>query len=420
MNCTRKMSSLLLGLAMAAFALPGIAGNDKKFSLVMSSPDSQSPPPYVLQAIVKNEGNSTISSFSLSVTGGLTVVGVTQPTSGNASFTGSTVTVKNMRPVKSGDSFTVTMGVDKCGDLGVWSAAVWTGSSLNGQSFAIVPGHSNLDSSISCGDPGPGDAINVPFIFACGVTGERGYYDRDGTVGSPIPYFVTVTNPDPAHEALHFRWPDDNTGDPRATFEYDVCAPDPIPDGTTQVAWLNQDGTPANTPGTPAFIDALECLQNADFLPEPYGKLVSDNGATLTVDTSQPAGAHPAIPTPATPFDIVIENERLTVNAIACVDTGDDDEGPDSGECNETGETPGPIAWYVTRGVGNTTPVTHTGTPLVMSTPLPLLPSEGVSFPYTAGSPALMCIAVPASEVDETGNHVTTFIDIGDSHVTGP
>ena len=430
MNRTCKAFCLLLGLAIASFALPSSADNGKQtFSVTMdivASPPAAAPPPFTVMATILNEGNSTINSFQLLV-GGMTVVGVTQPSSGKATFTPASVSVKNMSPLKSGQSITVTIAMNSCGD-GQWSGVAWTGSQLNGQPFNLDPS-SKLATSISCGSFAAGDGFNVPDILNpdC-VTGERGYYDKDGTVfGHGLPIYVTNTVP--TNGKLHFRWPDfqGDVHDALATFEYEVCASGPLPSpGTTKVAWLNTDKSPASTPGTPAFIVAQDCLDNADFLPEPYAKLVSDDGATITVDLTQPTGDHPAIPQPPTPFDIVIESERLTVTAIACSDAGHDDAGVDPFECGENEGGP-PNIWYVTRGVGHTTPVTHTGTPLVMSTPLPLLPDD-VDAPYVGGSPALMCIADqdPSGEEDEeedevvTG-HTTTFIDIGgDGYIGGP
>jgi len=421
MNRTRKVLCLLLGLAIAAFALPGVAGNDQRmYSLnmnIVASPPAPTPPPFTVTATILNEGNSTISSFALFVTG-LTIVGVDQPATGNATFTGSSVSVTNMHPLKSRQSLTVTVRVSSCGD-GTWSAAVRTGSSLNGQTFNLVPGDSNLATSISCGDLASGDAFAVPDSLNPGcVTGERGYYDKDGShPEGTIPYFVTNTIP--TNGKLHFRWPDfqGEVRDPLATFEYEVCASGPLPEpGTTLVAWLNTDGTPASTPGTPAFITGLPCLANEDFLPEPFGELSGEGDVgvgddTITVDTSLPGGAHPSIAHPSTPFDIVIDVERMTVNSV------------------ETFEESSVEVWSVTRGVGNTVPAAHSLGQKAMSTPLPLLPDdESVGFPYTPGSPALMCISDqdPGGEADEeedevvTG-HSTTFIDIGgDGHVTGP
>jgi hypothetical protein len=414
MNNLRNVLCVLMAIALATLALPSSADNGKKrFSLsmaIVSAPPAPTPPPFTVTATVTNEGNSTINSFSLSVTG-LIIVGVNPPASGTAAgpFPGSSVSVTKMHPLKSGDSLTLTLQVSSCGD-GAWGASAWTGSSQNGQTFDLVPADSTLATPIPCGDLASNAQFSVPDSLNpnC-VTGQRGFYDKDGSIpAGAVPYFVTNL---PSADQRHFRWPDFQAGgDPLATFRYTICGTGPLPE-LTEVAWLNMDGSPASTRGTPAYITAQDCLENANFLPAPYGTLQADNGGTITVDTTIPGGANGVIVPPALPFDIVIGTERLTVTACA---EGDEDEGIDQ-ECGEQANEP--ETWSVTRAVGNTTQVTHTGG-LVMSTPLPLLP-ENVGAPYTAGNQAQMCIAGQQGE-DEGGNHSTTFIDIGDGWVNHP
>jgi hypothetical protein len=159
----RNVSFVLMAIVLAAIALPSVAGNDKKMvSLNMSSPAVQTPPLYVVLAKVTNEGNSTINSFKLSYSGSLTIVGVQQPATGNATFTASSVTVKSMSPLKSGSSITVMIDVNTCSDDigGAWSVSAWTGSQLNGQSFSLAA-DSNLATAVSCGSLPPGAPINV-------------------------------------------------------------------------------------------------------------------------------------------------------------------------------------------------------------------------------------------------------------------
>lgn len=437
MNSMRKVLYVLAVMALAAFALPSVAGDNGKklYSLgiatVSTSPDA-TPPYLTLQATLTNNGKSNISSFSFSVAG-LMVFGVDQPASGHASYTASSVSVTNMHPLKSPDSFTVTFRVSNCGDNVSWSPKVWTGSSLNGQNFDPV----SIPSSVSCGSLAAGALFTVVDSTNpdC-VTGQRGYYDKDGSIpNGSLQYFVT--NMLAASNDLHFRWPDFQAGgDPLATFEYTICAPGSVPPApNTQVAWLNTDGSPASTPGTPAFIPAEACLA-PDVLPAPYGSLMGNVGTSdtwITVDTSTPApqltpGVPPgSIALPALPFDIVIANavtgtERMTVTGITCADNGNDDSAPDPVECGER-EGGLPIIWFVTRAVGGTALASHTANALVMSTPLPLLPSTitcydsfgnplpSASCRYVPLNQALMCVAVPA--LNEVGGHATKFIDIG-------
>jgi len=153
-------------------------------------------------------------------------------------------------------------------------------------------------------------------------------------------------------------------------------------------------------------------------LPTPYGTLVGDIGSgdtTITVNALSPTGAHGAIPHALPPFDIVIGTERMTVTAVSS-DDGAAGDLSDPGDFSE-GESEQEV-WTVTRGVGNTAPASHAGGPLVMSTPLPLLPA-GVPAPYTAGSQAQVCIT-SESEAEDHQSHTTTLIDIGDGWIKGP
>jgi hypothetical protein len=424
-------------LVMTAFAVTASAGNDKKqFSLDMElAPPGQASAPFTLSATVKNEGNSTVNSFQLMVVSGLTVVGVDQPATGNATFTGGSVSVKNMRPLKSGDSLTVTLRVSSCGD-GTWSATAWTGAALNGQTFDLVLAHSTLATKILCGSLGAGVAnfIVPDSLNPDCVTVTRGFYDKDGS--SPAGTLdIFVTNTVPINDQLHFRWPDFQVGgDPRATFEYTVCGTGPLPQhrvppATTQVAWLNTDMSPASSPGIPAYIDAQDCLYPA-VLPQPYGTLAAAvlvGDATITVNALSPTGAHGSIAHALPPFDIFVGTERMTVTDVSS------DDGP-AGDLSDPGDfaedEPEVEVWTVTRAVlDGTFPGAYLAGQLVMSTPLPPLPA-GTGLPYVAaGHPAAgkfvqaqMCIAAQTESgpVASPTAHTTTFIDIGDGNILKP
>ena len=408
----------LIAILLAAFALPSVAGNDKKIYNLQTQIVSSSPP-FTVQATLTSEptGNSSFNSFSLSVVG-LQIVGIVgQPNSGNATFTGSSVTVVNASPVKPGKSISVTLALSSCGD-GAWSASAWTGSKLNGQSFDLVPAHSVLATSIPCGTVAQGTAFTVPdTVNPDCVSGMRDYYDKDGTVPIPVPYFVTNTLSAPVNGQLHFRWPTvvaDN-GDPAAAFEYSVCGPGTLPAGglDTQVAWLTDVG------GYPVYIIAPDCIAPNE-LPAPYGTLHGAIGATdisITVDALSFGfpNAHGAIQHALPPFDIVIGTERMTVTAVSSDDGpgGDLSEGP-----SEFGEDEVELEfWTVTRHVGGTLAAAHADDAPVMSTPLPLLPLTGVPPPYVAGHQAQMCIA----DQDNLGaGHFTKLIDIGDGYTKLP
>ena len=418
MSGIRNSLCFLLAVVLAALALPSVAGNDKKqVNVMLNAPSGQTTAPFTVNATVTNKGNSTISSFSLTVIFGQTVVGVVPAASGKATFTASTVSVKNMSPLKSGDSFMVQILMNTCGDSH-WGATAWTGSQLNGQSFGLDLLHSQLDSSAACGPAvAAGGAFNVPVYQSppC-VTGERGSYDKDGTSGNPVEFFVTNLLSGP-NGVLHFRWPDGAGAgnDASAAWEYTVCA------SLTSVAWLNDQGGSAST-GNPVFVPAQDCIE-PNQLPTPYGTLAADlfagDTTTISVNTAAPAGTIPypgSQPTDpnhsGSEFDLVIGSERITVKLV-CLDNEDNDP-DDPNDCTETDEGEGEALKIVQRGARGTQAADHIGPNiLVMSTPLPVqvgpYSAGQTAAGYAVGNQALMCISRHPDEEDSS----TTFFDIG-------
>jgi len=446
MNNLRNVLRILMALVLATLAFPALADDDsdwwKQYNLdmaIVSAPPAQANPPFTVTAKIRNTGLLPIGSFTLTATG-LTIVSVSQPGNGGkvtGPFPGQSVSITHMFPLFFSESLTLTLQVNSCGD-GTWKTVAWAGEFLNGPSLDLDADDSALETSITCASVASGKPFTVPDSLNpnC-VTGERGYYDKDGSIPEgALP--IVVTNTVPTNFQLHFQWPDslsESGGDPLATFQYTVCGSGPLPEDLTPpqdtfVAWLNTDGSSASSPGTAAYIMAQNCNANADFLPAPYGTLVMDSGGTkitLNTDPKQTPSVQGLIHPPKKPdgtddlpFDIVIGTERMTVTA--CADSDDLKGGEtDNMECGELEE---PEVWTVTRPVGKTTQVTHQGG-LVMSTPLPLLGStvscvdaNGVallatSCKYVALSPALMCIQNQMVVDPETGPHSTTFIDIG-------
>ena len=140
---------------------------------------------------------------------------------------------------------------------------------------------------------------------------------------------------------IAFVW--DTTGQPNAAFAYKVdWAPEFVDPVTglpkrTKLAWTV-------TGSTPNYVDGRACLSPS--LPYPYGTL----GVTIGVSDTTLVVGPPAVPVtlPATPFPIVIGNERMSVTAVSGT------------------------SWTVTRGAGGTTSAAHPSGASVMSTPFPL------------------------------------------------
>jgi len=225
------------------------------------------------------------------------------------------------------------------------------------------------------------------------ASGSRGSMNKEGTSCTPvsIAFDSTVVG---GPNFVRLRW--DTASQPNAAFKYDVqwhpIAVDPVtgmPPVTrrTKVAW-DVDGS-----GNPIFVFANACLSQ-DF-PKQYATLQADGGTTLTI--SAPTGV------PATaPFDIVIDNERMTVTA------------------GQTG-----TSWTVVRAVGGTTQTTHSAGAAVMSTPLPIdrnpFKPDGVTVNPYKDKQAHMCIRYEGFMAFGPGRvqFTTSVFDIGDGFIDG-
>jgi hypothetical protein len=410
MNGIRKVLLMLVAaLALAAFALPGMAagpGPQKTYSIVIDTsgatystpvptPDNPSPEPVLntpvpVTVTVRNESppstaNSNIGSFTFSLAGFTIVTNdpnhpiVLQScpfgspcvvdTTSTLSATGSTITVTNINPpIQAQGTYQVSFSITSCGDGSLANIAVYNGSMLNGTTFKFFSGDSVTKGSVSCGELTCGSPFTVPGTSPT-VTGQRGFYDKDGATCVQFGYFVTNTV-SVVGGNLYFRWPTGNEpdADPAAAFTYTIAAATNNP----QVAWLTDHL------GNPIFIPAPSCIGG---LPAPYTTLVADASATdKKIYVANAAG----LPSPN--FDIVIDTERMTVTQVQTSN-------------NQTTLT-------VTRHVGGTSASSHTTGAPVMSTPLPILQSS--SGPYQQGNQAQACLVGQS-------NGSTTFIDIGDS-----
>lgn len=165
---------LLLGLVatgalIAATAVPGFAAKPqaaKIYTLEVTPAEAvaeQSTDFFVKMTNV-TPGNSNPNSFSVTPPAGFAVTGasISAATNPNASATvatvGSTVNVRNLDPVKTNQSVTLKITattpplVETCSQGGfTWSATVWTGSSLSGDTFALNnAGPAQVTTLVSC------------------------------------------------------------------------------------------------------------------------------------------------------------------------------------------------------------------------------------------------------------------------------
>ena len=156
MTSIRQLFGFIVAvLALAAFAVPA-AAQQKVYSLNMAPPSITSGAPAAMTATFKNEtpnGNSTINSMSLTAPTGLTITAASIAI-GNVAIVsgGKTVNITNMYPVKPGDSVVLSLTVTSVATCtpssGNWSAVVYTGSNLSGQTFGLVANHSSLGTTI--------------------------------------------------------------------------------------------------------------------------------------------------------------------------------------------------------------------------------------------------------------------------------
>ena len=399
MNAIRKLLMLVMAVALAAFALPGIAVTPNKHYVLTMVPGvadpTQNDTPVTATIFNDNPSgsNSQIGSFTVSIANnvsGIVIIGADpDPVLGGAvTSTPNSASVTGITPLKPGQSYTLTLHVQGCGDGNTWSATVWSGSNLSGGVYTDS-GTGNETTNVSCGVVGCSDPLGGLAVSSIlGGGSIRGPFNQDGVCSSTdtVNYFVTdrLTTP---NGFLHVRW--DNTA-PDAVFFYVVNQALGNP---PKFAWKT------DLQGNPIYVAGQACFGGANALtPKPFGTLISDNGGKiLKVDTS--TGLYP-VPT-AVPFPIIIGpkplEEYLMVTKV-------------------NGQT-----WTVMRG---TSPHVHPTNAPVMSTPKVLLPNPVACFdsagnqlasnacPYVPATPAQMCY-VPI----DTQN--TYIFDIGDGYVKG-
>lgn len=326
------------------------------------------------------------------------------------------------------------------------TATNYTGATSN--AFKVFAG------ILACGDP-----IAASFIDPANLapdqpgyaSGTRNPYNKDGVSEQCVPVLYTFTNTILANETVNLTW--DTISQPNAAFEYTlnwqaqpVEAGDKVSGWPMElrpvVAWLNADGSESTgLSPNPAFVPGLACLRNA--LPTPYGTLVNgvdDQPGTVSITVTgiasnpsinnplppgtpytQPVPGDPALP--AYPFPIVIADKVGGVQGTATermLVTGDTARSSSGGIWTMT--------FTVQRGDGMTTLAAHDPAYRVMSTPLPLIPTDDpTNYPttgvYAPGTQAHMCIAAHGfTSFDFSGGtahllYKTHVFDIGDGWV---
>jgi hypothetical protein len=331
------------------------------------------------------------------------------------------------------------------------TATNYTGATSN--AFKVFAG------ILACGDP-----IAASFIDPTNLapdqpgygSGTRSSYNKDGVAEQCVPVLYTFTNTILTNETVNLTW--DTSSQPNAAFEYTLnWQAQPVEAGDTVsgwpmelrpvVAWLNADGSESTgLSANPKFVPALACLGNT--LPKPYGTLVNavdDQPGTVSITVTgiasnpsinnpqtgtpytKPVPGDPALP--AYPFPIVIADmvggSQATATERMLV-TGDTVRSQSGGIWTMT--------FTVQRGDGMTTRAAHDAGYRVMSTPLPLIPTDDpTNFPatvlppgvvvYVPGTQAHMCVAAHGfTSFDFSGGtahllYKTHVFDIGDGWV---
>jgi len=435
-------------LALAAFALPGMADGNRTFSLAMcvgswSANLSTTPPqfsctpsPGVLSAKIKNTTTANVggaTSATLFVDTGWKIVSVSNIQEDGVPVRATPIvstpgqfSVADLPPLKPGASLTMDFQVSaaSCGD-GTWSAGVWTGTPPpSGQPFSEDQDPlSQLQTSVSCGQLACPSSFTVTrpdtSLKAGQVSVTVWNPDKIGECQLDPAYFLTNDILKTSAPFVHWRLADEFE-----VVSYTVNIPGPSsPAPTPQVGWLKcssggalADGTDPNSVLgcmiTPPACQPLTPPQVA------YGTLaatVQPGATTVQVNLSVPFSK-----LPARPFPIVIVND-----------------GYQGAERMLVTKATGGGTFTVTRCDGFTCDVnnqpTHTfgsnpATKFVMGTLLPTLEVDYLGQPYNfspaqaaAGyhlhMQAQMCLSSmtgPLTDTDGSKYYPTTLFDQGD------
>jgi hypothetical protein len=434
MKSLRLVLGLVFALAVATFTMPaGASSPDKLFGVTTGTNFLAAGSSIAAVVVFTNQtpkgANSYINSAKLALPTGVTYVGVSSivTTNGSSSSSGGTATFGNgvisingITGVRPGGTLKVTVQVSvpsaaTC-TASAWKGSAWTGNSFNGDSFApypnadsnVAPVYAGCDGILPCGGSftKPAELTSTDPGFS---SSTRSLYNKDGTTTNAgcvtVPYSYTNDLLAASNPSSHLTWLLQDTAVFTTSINFGLrpAGPSGVVTATTaQVAWLP-------TSGAPVFIDAPACLGTnpPNNTPAPYATLQTTlaSGSDTPNITVAPIAGGVALPTTGT-FPIVIGTERLTATFVST------------------------NTYSITRGDGGTTAGPHAIGALVMSTPLPLLPSSFSPTPaqaaagYAAGMQAQMCVleyGYQSGGVDAGGNPMVfdfgTFIDIGDGWI---
>ena len=378
MNSLRKIVGILLAMTLVAFALPGIAGPAKSFTVNVSPlqvPVGTSNLTASFANVSPPQSNSTINSVILTLPAGtgLTINSIT-PTTGvtlspnvGLPYSGPgplQIKVSGFTGVKPLDPpFTITVNVtapagSSCHAF-AWSAQAFAGNSWTGDMFTLVP-PSSLTTNVACQFTG---SVNCGGTIETGDPaggGQRWFFNKDGSTCAPVDY--NFTNNGTTDGSAILKW-NIQSG---AAFSYTVFGNPvgldatgwPLASGRPLVTWqFDGNGNPINKRL------AVACV--SDRLPTPYGALASGIDATVTSLTVNTTVVPGEVSMPAVPFPINVDSERMQVTAKAA--------GPGANQFTLT----------VIRGTGDipSDAASHLAGAIAMSTPLPIDPNQYLPSP---------------------------------------
>ena len=293
-----KFLRLVLGFALAAFAMSATAAPDKLLRLVSATAALPAAPSAAVgdpcsssnqslltsvTAVGRNDtpnGNSTINSAILKLqttATGIVLCNATVLGGGTAVVSGQTVRVSGIPGVRPGNQFTIKVAVyvppgTLCTNT-IWDLDAFTGNSFNGDPFLALPGETppadtkpvlvGCDTLLACGasytePPGAPEGSNRIVI-------KRENDKNNPPVCPDVAFNVSFTL---GNQTVQIQWDEGTFPNvvlrttmtwPMEQLPQTLLSSPPVPDNwvkRTKVAWLTDGG------GQPVFIDAQACITN--------------------------------------------------------------------------------------------------------------------------------------------------------------